>query len=209
MDQWSDFFDDDTINLLNSIVENIDRSGQDIRPQRDEVLEIFALIAPKKIKAIIIGQSPYPNDEACGIPFVSKSDNVTMSLKILKKEIEMEYGSVKDPNRMVKSWVEQGVFIINSSPTIGLDGKEYLRDHSIIWREFLIKLMRYIGKETIPILLFGKDAWSFEDHVNSACVLKVPHPVSRGENKFLGCMVFTNTNKFLRGMSLGEVMWAF
>jgi|SRR3979490_1793084 len=208
-DCWKDFLCDENVNLLDSITKYIDESQQKIRPNKDEVLEIFTLINPKEIRAIIIGQSPYPNDDACGIPFVSANNNVPASLQNIVYEIEIEYGkcNIKDPNDMIRNWILQGVFIINTSPTIGISGKEYLRDHSIIWKEFMIKLLEYITKDTIPVLLFGKDAWSFEENIKSKCILKVPHPVSRGDRKFLGCMVFTDTNKYLKSISSTEITW--
>lgn len=208
-DHWKEFFDEENVNLLDSIITCIDDSGQDIMPMRDEVLRMFTLMKPVDIRVVIVGQSPYPNSDACGIPFVSAKGNVTASLGNMKKEISMEFGKpyIKDPNSMVENWTKQGVFMINASLTIGLSGEEYLRDHSVVWREFIIKLLEYIGKENIPFLLFGKDAWGFEENIRSGCILKVPHPVSRGDKKFLGCMVFTNANKFLRSIGSREITW--
>jgi uracil-DNA glycosylase len=208
MESWDKFFDEERSSLLNSIMDCIDMSGQRIQPSRGEVMRMFVLLPPEKIRAIIVGQSPYPNDDACGIPFVSKHGKVPKSLEVLREEVRIEYGvRVEDPNKMVKSWVRQGVFIINSSMTIGKSNKTYLEDHSIVWKEFIVDLMKYIASENIPVLLFGKEAWSLKGSCKSKCILEAPHPVSRGENKFLNCNVFKDANIYLDMIGEDKIEW--
>jgi uracil-DNA glycosylase len=206
--KWKSFFRNNS-SLLEDILDTIDRSGQNIRPDRSDVLGIYRLLSPQKIRVIIMGQSPYPDDNACGIPFVSKKGLIPKTLSILKEEIALEYGiQVHDPNDMVESWVSQGVFIVNSSPTIGIGkDKPYMYDHSILWREFMMKLVEFISKKEVPVLLLGKDAWEFEQSSSSECIIKVPHPVSRGDKKFVGCMLFSKTNEYLETRGLSTISW--
>lgn len=170
-------------------------SNQNIQPQKDEILQMFIMISPNKIKMVIVGQSPYPDDNACGIPFLSKKNIIPKSLENIKREIELEYDvNISNPNRMILSWIDQGVFLINCSLTIGVTGENYLRDHSILWKEFIVNLIQFVGRIDIPILLFGKEAWNLEEYIKSKMVLKVPHPVSRGNKEFVGCNVFSRAN---------------
>lgn len=207
-DHWSDFFGDDNINLLSSITNTIDESNQKIQPSKDEVLQMFVMIPPEKVRVIIVGQSPYPDDNACGIPFLSKRNIVPKSLANIKKEVELEFKvQIGDPNRMILSWIEQGAFLINCSLTIGVTGEKYLQDHSILWKEFIINLMRFIGSRNIPILLFGKEAWNMEEYFKSDFVLKVPHPVSRGNKEFIGCNVFSRANDIADSANIERINW--
>jgi len=215
---WNDFFTKERIDLLNSIFDTIDTSGQNILPDRVDVLEIFGramILENYRPRTVIIGQSPYPSaDDACGVPFVSKSRRCPKSLEMLKLEIEMEYGrTIADANAMVLSWVkDEMVFIMNKSPTMGIGlprDISYLEDHSVLWGEFMDDLIRFLTRDKqIPVILMGKMAWELEAVVKkSECVIKVPHPVSRGDKKFVGCGVFTDVNKYLESVGRSQIRW--
>jgi uracil-DNA glycosylase len=208
--RWSSFFSDNK-KLIRDILCTIDSSGQRINPGREEIFSIYHMMDPEDIRVVIIGQSPYPDDNACGIPFVSKVGKVPKTLEVMRDEIYFEYDvRVGDPNGMVLSWVKEGVFIINAAPTIGINtDKEYLKDHYILWREYMVNLVSYVCRKEVPSLLLGKDAWSFEESVSSECIIKVPHPVSRSDKKFLGSGLFTSTNSYLRSKGLEEIQWCF
>ena len=215
MDMWNEFFSSQVRSLLRSITHTIDNSGQDILPQRDEVLEIFCRISPKNVKVIIIAQGPYPSAmDACGIPFVSKSRRVPTSLENIKYEIERQYKTcIGNPNEMILSWIhDEGVFLLNNSPTLGINLPShhiYLRDHSVVWREFMSYLLPFLTKDPdIPIILMGNVAWELETFIRSKCILKVPHPVSRGDKSFIGCGVFENVNNYLRSLGKAEIVWS-
>ena len=62
---WKEFFNEENVNLLDSIITCIDNSGQDIMPMRDEVLRMFILVKPVDIRVVIVGQSPYLNSDVC------------------------------------------------------------------------------------------------------------------------------------------------
>src|ERR1700730_1737250 len=201
---WKTFFTSDEMELLKSVMSTIDNSGQDILPPRNEVLDIFRKIYPQDIKVIIVGQSPYPSvEDVCGIPFISRTRSTPDSLKNIQKEIQRQYNIwVRNPNDMILSWIDKGVFLINNSLTLGINlpkHHQYLGNHSIIWREFMSHLLVFLTKDpTIPVVLMGDIAWELDTFVkNSNCVLKVPHPTSRGTKTFKGCGVFEKINKFL------------
>jgi uracil-DNA glycosylase len=193
---------------LKDILERIDESGQEIRPRREDVLGIYGLLSPEEIKVVIIGQSPYPDDNASYIPFISKLNKKPRTLQVLCQEVKLEYGvDISNPNSMIEKWVKQGVFIINSCPTIGIRGDDPSSfNHSILWRELMENLVKYICTRKIPLLLFGKEAWYFEQCSSSEFVRKVPHPVSR-DGKFIGCMIFTKTNKYLENIGKEIIEW--
>lgn len=88
---WKPFFEESVVILLESITQTIDESGQDIEPHRSQVLRMFVMVPLERIKVVIIGQNLYPYKDAYGIPFVSRRGNITKSLDILRREVEMEY----------------------------------------------------------------------------------------------------------------------
>lgn len=192
---WKSFFKKNW-ELVSDILLAIHESEQVIQPERKDVFRMFYLIRPEDIKVIVVGQSPYPNDHACGIPFLSRKLETTQSLKNIHKELVQEFPAVEikegDMNDIILSWISQGVFLTNVALTIGIQGRyDYLFDHSIIWQEFIWKVLEYVGG--VPILLMGSLAWKFD--TLPSCI-KVPHPVSRG-GEFIGCDVFRKCNDML------------
>lgn len=184
---WGDFLlEGDNIDLLNSILCTVDESRQEVQPSKHEVLKMFRMMRPAEVKVVIVGQSPYEDDRACGIPFVSKSRDVPKTLEVIKNEIEEMYDCrIKDPNRMIFRWIEQGVFLLNSSLTVGVgkDCPKYLKDHTDLWQQFIARVLEHVCKKRTPVILMGSVAWRYSSFVASPA-LKVPHPVARGDKKF-------------------------
>lgn len=216
---WSRFWTDDTKDLLNSIINTIDESRQSIVPPRNDVFEMFKLQKnPENIRLVIVGQSPYPSLlDACGIPFVSaKKNKIPESLNIIKQEIERQYDvKIDDPNEMITSWVKnEGVFIINASPTMGTDipyVSRYMGDHSVLWMDFIILLLQFILKNNdIPIVLIGKNAGRLESYIKTnKYIIKVPYPVSRSESttSFLGCGLFVKIDNIFDANGCDRIKW--
>lgn len=208
--EWTDFFNKENLDFINSIFSTIDNSGQVIKPNRKDVLQMLVLLPPNKIRVVIVGQSPYPDDNACGIPFVSRRGATPATLKVLMEELQSEHKkpSVGNPSNIIRYWVSQGVFIVNASPTTGISGPKYLQDHSVIWKEFMMRLFKYIGRDHLPVILMGKDAWSFRDSfpINSH-IIETPHPVTRGNVKFQGCGCFREVNELFKAIGEPLIKW--
>jgi uracil-DNA glycosylase len=196
MGSWRKFFKSNA-DLLEDIMKYI-RVQPKVYPPVDSIFEMFNEINPRDIRVLIVGQSPYPNRDACGIPFMSKFGTNTKSLENIAKELKQEYPHLSLPrnyNRIISGWVKQGVFMINAAMTVG-PGDDYMSDHSVIWHEFTQELIRYItSKVSIPVILMGSTAWALDSSVvvsNGCKIIKVPHPVG-----FIGCDVFLKCNTYL------------
>lgn len=213
---WKEFFEQ-TNDLLASIFETLEpvtqREGlgsQGFRPSKQDVMRIFKIVRPENVRAVIVGQSPYPNYHACGIPFMSSVNGVPKTLEVIVQELKKEYNVSWEmqPNETIVQWIEQGVFILNIALTVPIDPEAI--DHLVLWEEFSRKVIRYITtiNQNVPVLLFGKDAWRLENDVCSPSVaFKVPHPVSRTPDTFIGCNVFKKANNFLMNKKLTPIMW--
>lgn len=201
---WKKFFRRNK-NIIDDIIKTLDnysaKSQNMYYPDKELIFDIFHRLSPKKIKVIMVGQSPYPNENACGIPFVTSSGETTKTLENLHKELKLEYPDLhlrsQDMNTLItKSWIRQGVFLLNMSMTIGktTNVKEnYLEDHSVIWEEFIRNVVSYITRDkNIPVILMGSASWVIDNRFS----IKVPHPVSRNNN-FIGCGVFLKCNSYL------------
>lgn len=165
---------------------------------------------PKDIRVVIVGQSPYADGNACGIPFVSKN-GMTKTLKNIAKELsrQYQYADNVDINNVVMGWINEGVFMLNMAFTIGVpppDMKqcdEYVLNHDVLWEEFVRNLVRYIAKkkkkQKIPIILLGAVAWGLEDELMSSyTIIKAPFPT---RDEFIGSGVFGRCDELVDGVS--------
>ncbi|KAG0067770.1 hypothetical protein BGZ89_005723 [Linnemannia elongata] len=97
--------------LIKDITDTLSSGEAVVYPPRKLVFEMMDHLAPKEIRAIMVGQNPYPDDNARGIPFASAKGRNTSSLEKMHKELQREYPYLNIPrniNRLVLSWVNQG-----------------------------------------------------------------------------------------------------
>lgn len=199
---WRKFFKSNSA-LVDDIMDTLSSvSDTDIYPPLDDVFEMFNHMKPKDVRVLIIGQSPYVGEDACGIPFVSAVGRNTQSLKKIAEEIKHEYPYLVIPNgsnlnKIINHWIDQGVFLVNCSMTTSAT-----LDHSVMWEEFVREIIRYM-EPSVPVVLMGSVAWSLSTSVRGRNVIKVPHPVAR-DNSFIGCNVFTRCNSYLGN---NPVLW--
>lgn len=167
-------------------------------------------IRPEDIRVVIVGQSPYADGNACGIPFVTESGMTTKTLQNISKELSRQYRysatTKNDINEVIMRWIDEGIFMMNMSFSIGIPSKkmrecdEYVLNHDILWEEFVRNLVRYIAKKKkMPILLLGAVAWGLEDEIMSTYnIIKAPFPT---RDEFVGSGVFGKCDEFIDGIN--------
>lgn len=206
---WEGFFRSNWA-LIDDILSTLHDSPYNFAPKNVDVFRMLYEMQPKDIHVIIVGQSPYTDGNACGIPFVSKNGKVTKTLQNIAKELSRQYHYANnvDINDVVMGWINEGVFMLNMAFTIGIPPTgmkqcdEYVLNHDVLWEEFVRKLVRYIAKkkrQKIPIILLGAVAWGLEDELMSSyVVIKAPFPT---RDEFIGSGIFDKCDKLV------EVDW--
>jgi len=115
-----------------------------ILPEPMSVFKIFSIIKPKQVKAILIGQDPYPQTGvADGIAFSTFQENsIPASLKNIFTELK-DYENIKvdSKNPDLSRWVRNGCFLINASWTVT---ENKIGSHGNLWKQFVENLLRYI-----------------------------------------------------------------
>jgi uracil-DNA glycosylase len=204
---WKKFFHSNW-ELISDILLTLHGSQYRFAPDNHEIFHMLYEMRPEDIRVVIVGQSPYADGNACGIPFVTKNGN-TKTLQNIAKELSRQYrypSTIKDVNEVVMRWIDEGVFMMNMSFSIGIrstcmrECDEYVLNHDILWEEFVRNLVKYIArKEKIPILLLGSVAWGLEDEIMSTYnIIKVPLPT---RDEFIGSGVFGKCDEFV------EINW--
>lgn len=206
---WNSFFTDEIFLKLKQI-DTLLSENSEITPKKELMLRFFELDL-SKIKVVVIGQDPYPQEgvatgrafEVGNLtswfhPFKNVSlKNIIRALYVIngnqilkyneiKKEIESGHFEILPPQELFKYWEEQGVLLINSSFSceIGKPGS-----HSEIWKSFTSNLMIFINKQ-IPNahwMLWGAHAQNLVKNISikNKSVSRHPMLCSENENDFL------------------------
>jgi uracil-DNA glycosylase len=206
---WENFFRSNWA-LIDDILSTLYASSYNFAPKNVEVFRMLYEMRPEDIRVVIVGQSPYADGNACGIPFVTKSGTVTKTLQNIAKELSRQYRystiAKTNINDVIMGWINEGVFMLNMSFTIGIPTSmqqhEYVLNHDVLWEEFVRNLVRYIAKKKknkIPILLLGAVAWGLEDELMSSyTIIKSPFPT---RDEFIGSGIFAKCDELV------EVNW--
>ena len=101
---------------------SLERKNNEVFPPEDDVFNALKYTPYENVKAVIIGQDPYPNPgDAMGLSFsVPRNQRIPGSLlniyKCLERDNKLKF--VKPKHGDLSSWAEQGVFLINATLTV-------------------------------------------------------------------------------------------
>ena len=201
-----------------SIVDGINESfrlGHPAMPALNRVFYALNEFDEKKFRVLIIGQDPYPTAGVPnGLAFASNPDTqLQKSLRIIFKEIDDEYGSdmVNDnsENGSLLPWLRQGVMLLNTVLTIGLD---YYPHKTIGWQLFTNEVIQWLDVNfKFVTIAMGADARKIaQENIteNSSLLIITKHPAVR-DNTFGGCNCFIDCNNKLIENSLKPIKWTY
>ncbi|MFW5889290.1 MAG: uracil-DNA glycosylase [bacterium] len=177
--------------------------------------KIFKDLQPSKIKVIILGMDPYPQEGIyTGYAFDNaNSTKLSPSLRNIFKEIERTYPENKEELILdgwdLKRWVVQGVFLINTALTVIENSPG---SHLALWRPFTIEWIKRLSeyRNDLIWLLWGSKAHDFSQYINnpSHYIIKTGHPSPLNRsNPFIGSNCFVEANEQLKGLNKTEILW--
>lgn len=188
------------------------KEGASILPKNDLILNALKLTPYDEVKAVILGQDPYPNaSHAMGLAFSVPQtvENLPPSLKNIFKELENDTGIVRT-NGDLTDWAKQGVLLLNASLTL-IEGKS--NSHAKIgWVKLLMEVMRTLSdeKEHLVFLLWGRIAQTYARFIDpdkhKAIMTAHPSPLSASKGWF-GSKPFSRTNEYLKQHNIEEIQW--
>lgn len=212
---YYDFFTLDRVIKIDNFIKEMDIKKINYTPSRENIFKVFSdSISSRKV--CLIGKDPYFQEGvATGLSFeVNKSSwddpDINTSLKNIVKliyktytgksediskireEIENKKFLILPPNKLIKSWKEQGVLLVSAALTtiVGKAG-----EHHKFWDPFTRNLLEYISAKNpnIVYFLWGKDAEIFEKNILSGEIIKHNHPAISGN--------LSNEKDFMNGKS--------
>jgi len=180
--------------------------GNKVRPAVDYLFNAYRSTQPSQVKVVIVGQDPYPGNEAHGLAFSSRLQSIPPSLRVIFGELERSgYGKRTNPN--LQDWADQGVFLLNSvlSTTYRITNAH----SSWGWQKFTQLTLQHLNTQPqdIVYMVWGDAAHSV---VNKAItgpaiparrlVVHACHPQAEnyGKKTFTGCNHFVMADHFLK-----------
>lgn len=204
-------FDKDYFVRLTDFVRNEYKTRR-IFPPGSLIFNAFNLCPYDKVKVVILGQDPYPNEgQAHGLCF-SVNENVEFppSLMNIFKEIQAEFGKPIPKNGNLTRWAEQGVLLLNAILTVQAHLPTSHQGKG--WEIFTDAVIRKLAteKEHLVFMLWGNYAQqkgAFIDP-NRHLVLKSSHPSPLSANRgFFGNQHFILANQYLKAHGEKEIDW--
>lgn len=188
-------------------------SQEEILPEKKHVFRVFNELSLNQIKVVIIGQDPYPTPgHANGLSFsVSSAVNpLPKSLKNIFKEIENDIGIQKSENGDLSSWLQQGVFLLNTVLTV--KAGQANSHKKIGWQKFTDVVIEEISNQTkgTVFLLWGNQALRKKKLINSDLhyILESVHPSPLSSYRgFFGCKHFSKANEMLILQNKVPINW--
>ncbi|HOK36137.1 MAG TPA: uracil-DNA glycosylase [Paludibacteraceae bacterium] len=204
-------FDKDYFVRLTDFVRNEYKTRR-IFPPGSLIFNAFNLCPYDKVKVVILGQDPYPNEgQAHGLCF-SVNENVEFppSLMNIFKEIQAEFGKPIPKNGNLTRWAEQGVLLLNAILTVQAHLPTSHQGKG--WEIFTDAVIRKLAteKEHLVFMLWGNYAQQKGTFIdpNRHLVLKSSHPSPLSANRgFFGNQHFILANQYLKAHGEKEIDW--
>ena len=169
-----------------------------LRPNIENTLEAFKMSSLKDLKAIVVGQDPYPKAKhAHGLSFSSMHTTTPESVKaIFKCMVHNKHINSTPDNGDLTAWARQGILLLNvyltRTPEIHNgavinDGSKNKANLHIFWGKFTLKLLEYLSGDVFKnatikmnhevfVLLWGGHA--------QKCRKYIDEDISERQNKF-------------------------
>ncbi|AGT99271.1 uracil-DNA glycosylase [Suid betaherpesvirus 2] len=214
---WIDFIDLSSIDVHSlrktySIVREL-RNNNIVFPEHDSIHVWSHLCTPDRVKVVILGQDPYPDERGCGLAFSTRRDQpVPESLRNIYKELARSSFFRIPQSGCLEKWCDEGVLLLNTVFTVTA-GKP--SSHSNLgWQVLSEKVITSIScnLKNVVFLLWGGHAKKFISLIDDSkhLILTSSHPspkVTSSKDPFLGNNHFIRTNQYLQSHGKTPVNW--
>lgn len=183
-----------------------------VYPPPKHIFRAFDLTPFEQVEVVILGQDPYHGPrQANGLCFaVADGMRLPPSLENIFKEIEAEFGPLKNRDGDLARWATQGVLLLNATLTVraSLAGSHQHKG----WEQFTDAAIKALSEERehLVFILWGNYAKQKGEHIDRAkhLVLESAHPSPFAANKgFFGNEHFKKANEYLAAHNKQPIDW--
>lgn len=189
-------------------------AGYVVAPSPERVFAALALTPLDKVRAVILGQDPYPTPgHANGLAFSYVGPTpLPRSLVNIYRERAEDIGGLAPLDGDLTRWAEQGVLLLNTALTVR-EGASKAGSHLAIgWREVTDEIISEVSRRRphVVFLLWGAPAQAKRALIEEAKHLVIasahPSPLS-ARRGFFGSKPFSRANKWLEEQGETAVAW--
>ena len=183
-----------------------------VLPAPGSIFAALELTQPEDVRAVILGQDPYPTPgHAHGLAFSVEPEvrPLPRSLANLFRELEDDLGTPRSSGDL-RDWARQGVLLLNTAlttPVGAVDGHRALG-----WQRLTAEVLGRVAERPTAFVLWGKRA---QDAVARAVpegehlMIRSAHPSPLSARKgFFGSRPFSRVNDWLAGRGARPIDWA-
>jgi uracil-DNA glycosylase len=192
----------------------LEREAQEHRvlPEGGRVFRALEATAPAAVRAVVIGQDPYPNPKhAEGFCFsVPAGVKPPVSLRNVLEELHDDVGCATPENGHLAAWAEQGVLLLNAVLTVRAGKSGSHRGKG--WETFTDAVLAAVARKRsgVVFVLWGRDAQRKAEGLASKrhAILTGAHPSFYSARKgFFGSRPFSRTNAALEDAGREPIDW--
>ena len=190
-----------------------ERRAHEVLPPEDEVFTALALTPPRSVRALVLGQDPYPTPgHAHGLAFsVRPGTAIPASLRNIFKELEADVGVPRPKSGSLVPWAERGVLLLNAVLTVRAGEPNSHRNRG--WEHFTDAVIRAVSakKTRVAFVLWGAYAQKKTPLIDTGrhAVIAGVHPSPLAAKKgFFGSRPFSRVNEALREGGVKEIDWS-
>ncbi|MDR5651883.1 uracil-DNA glycosylase [Ruixingdingia sedimenti] len=180
-------------------------------PGPDALFRALDLTPPEAVRAVILGQDPYPNRaHAMGLAFSVPPGTrpLPRSLANIFRELEDDTGIARS-NGDLTGWAKQGVLLLN--PVLSVPEGESHGHRTLGWQRLAAQILARCAARPTAFLLWGKPAQTLAlpllgpEHLILTSAHPSPLSARRG---FFGSGPFSRTNHWLAARGGKPVDWS-
>jgi uracil-DNA glycosylase len=186
--------------------------GLRILPAPEDIFNALRLTPPERVKAVILGQDPYPTPgDAHGLAFSYRGGRrLPASLRVILDELVSDIGLPARPRGDLTRWAAQGVLLLNTALTTeaGAAGAHLAWG----WAALADEVLAFLSANRPPVafLLWGAPARRRGILIDRTRHLVIesghPSPLNRARD-FVGSRPFSATNAWLESRGITPVDW--
>lgn len=192
-------------------------AGAHVLPPAGYVFNALQLTPPDQVRAVILGQDPYPTPgDAHGLAFsvANPGRRIPASLRTIFAALESDLGITPPGHGNLTRWAQSGILLLNV--TLSVEAGEANSHKDIGWAKLAADVMTRLNQRSKPVvfMLWGKSAQHAGAGIDASrhCVIKTVHPspLARGsgpQHRFVTARPFAQAQEWLSLRGLPPIDW--
>ncbi|MGI9513804.1 MAG: uracil-DNA glycosylase [Anderseniella sp.] len=192
-------------------------AGVQVLPAPEDVFKALELTRPDQVRAVILGQDPYPTPgDAHGLAFsvANPERRIPASLRTIFTALQSDLGIAPPGHGNLTQWAQSGILLLNV--TLSVEAGRANSHKDIGWSALAAEVLNHLNQRATPVvfMLWGKFAQHAGTGIDASrhCVIKTAHPspLARGsgpQHRFVTSKPFAQAQEWLSLRGLPPIDW--